>query len=84
MTHLWIPGQPITVKSDPLGSPLWFRWQGQRHGVERVCDRWRVDDDWWKGRVWREYFKLATRRGLLVVVYRDFLTNRWFLQRAFD
>ena len=42
--------------------------------VERVLDRWRVDEGWWEERVWRSSFRLITRDGLLVVdeAYADF------------
>lgn len=84
MTHLWPEGEPIQVASDASQAPQTFAWRGQAHRVERVAKRWRVDVDWWRGRVWREYFKLTTHTGLLVVIYRDVLTNRWYLQRLYD
>ncbi|KAB2867357.1 MAG: hypothetical protein F9K46_00505 [Anaerolineae bacterium] len=84
MTYLWPDGDPIEVQADALGTPLQFTWQGQSHAVERVARRWRVDVDWWRGRVWREYFKLTTQTGLLVVIYRDFMGDTWYLQRLYD
>jgi hypothetical protein len=84
MTRLWVPGQPIRVKADPLGGPVSFSWRGKRHPVERVCSRWRIDQAWWTRHIWREYFKLTTKTGLLVIVYRDFVSGRWFLQKVYD
>ena len=52
--------------------------------IQAVARRWRVDQDWWRQRVWREYFKLTTRTGLLVIIYRDLLSGRWYLQRLYD
>ncbi|MCB0209356.1 MAG: hypothetical protein KDJ52_08505 [Anaerolineae bacterium] len=52
--------------------------------MQYVAKRWRVDQDWWRGRIWREYFKLTTKTGLLVIIYRDLLTGEWFLQRLYD
>jgi hypothetical protein len=46
--------------------------------------RWRIDVDWWRGRVWREYFKLVTRTGLLVEVYHDLVGGQWYVQRLYD
>jgi hypothetical protein len=77
-------GDPIAVQSDGLQTPRTFTWQGQAHGVQAIAKRWRVDVDWWRVRVWREYFKLTTHTGLLVVIYRDLLTGRWYLQRLYD
>ena len=84
MTRLWPQGEPITVQADEQLAPRSFVWQGRRHPVEQIAKRWRVDQGWWQGRVWREYFKVATGSGLLVVLYRDFLSGEWFLQRVYD
>ena len=84
MTHLWPDGLPIPVEADALGVPRRFEWLGQTHKVEIVANRWRVDEDWWRGRIWREYFKLATDTGLLVVVFRDLVGGGWYLQRLYD
>ena len=84
MTRLWPGGDPIRVMADPLGAPRSFTWRGRRHPVTRVMRRWRIDVDWWRGRVWREYFKLVTRTGLLVEVYHDLVGGEWFVQRLYD
>ncbi len=84
MTYLWPGGLPITVNADDLGTPLCFAWQGSEHQVLGITRRWRVDEEWWHRRIWREYFKLYTRTGLLVIVYRDFIGQQWYLQRLYD
>jgi hypothetical protein len=56
----------------------------QTHTVQGIAKRWRVDVEWWRKRIWREYFKLYTHTGLLVVLYRDLLTGQWYLQRLYD
>ncbi|NLF00990.1 MAG: hypothetical protein GX601_08430 [Anaerolineales bacterium] len=83
MTHLWPEGQPIVVEVDALGTPCRFVWLGQTHTVEIVANRWRVDEAWWRERIWREYFKLATDTGLLVVVFRDLVDGGWYVQRVY-
>jgi len=84
MTHLWPNGEPIAVVSDADGTPCSFEWQGRAHPVTGISKRWRVDNGWWRVRIWREYFKLETETGLLVIVYRDLLTDQWYLQRLYD
>jgi Domain of unknown function (DUF6504) len=84
MTRLWPGGDPIRVRADALGAPHSFTWRGRRHPVERVTRRWRLDVDWWRGRIWREYFKLVTRTGLLMVIYHDLAAGGWYVQRVFD
>lgn len=84
MTRLWPGGTTIRVRADDMGAPLSFTWQGHKHTVTKVSRRWRVDDFWWRKRIWREYFKLATHSRMLVVVYHDLVTGQWFLERQWD
>lgn len=92
MTRLWPNGQPITAisskqsRSDPVPGeePVRFTWQGRTHQVVEVTKAWRVDIDWWRGRIWRAYFKLSTDTGLLVILYQDLLNGEWYLQRLYD
>lgn len=84
MTRLWAKGQPITAASDADGTPHSFEWQGRTHHVTGISKRWRVDTGWWRLRVWREYFKLETDTGLLVIIYRNLLTDDWYFQRLYD
>jgi hypothetical protein len=70
--------------ADETGTPTQFTWRGQTHVVQAVANCWRLDDGWWRGRVWREYFKVTTDTALLVIVYRDLLNKRWYLQQVYD
>ncbi|MCC7209329.1 MAG: hypothetical protein IT323_18610 [Anaerolineae bacterium] len=84
MTYLWPDGQPITVEVDGLDMPHQFTWQGRVHPVQGIANYWRVDEDWWRGRICRNYFKLYTRTGLLAVLFKDLLNGRWYLERLYD
>ncbi|NDJ75765.1 MAG: hypothetical protein GYB65_05865 [Chloroflexi bacterium] len=84
MTHFWPEGQPIEVQVDELWTPLLFSWNGTPHPVQVIVDRWRVDEEWWRGRVWREYFRLITTTGLLVEVFHDLTSGAWCVQRVYD
>ena len=62
------------------------------HDVVAVCARWRVDTDWWRDPVVREYWKLGLRRtsgssgsepDVLCDVFRD-PRDRWCLSRVYD
>lgn len=84
MTYLWPKGEVIAVQCDALATPLVFNWQGRNHPVEGIAKRWRVDQGWWRKRIWREYFKLTTQTGLLVIIFREVQTGAWYLQRLYD
>jgi hypothetical protein len=99
MTRLWPEGELITVVEEgalPLSAspsrgdggkvvlPGAFSWQGQHHEVSAVTRHWRVDLDWWREPVWRDYFKLVTTSGLLVIIYHNLISGKWYLQRLYD
>ena len=72
----------IEVDLDPAGQPARLRWEGGSVTVE-VCNRWRVEEAWWRRPVSRDYYKLAGTR-LLALVYLDRVDGTWHLERVFD
>lgn len=84
MTRLWPSGQPVDVEVDAQGRPAGFFWRGRRHPVGEIVRDWRVDFGWWRQQQWRAYYKLRTESGLLVVLYQDLVSGRWYVQRLYD
>lgn len=84
MTFFWPDGLPVAVEADSRWVPRRLTWQARVHGVEMIVDRWRVDEEWWYARVWREYFTVITDTGLLIDVFHDLKTDTWYLQRLYD
>jgi hypothetical protein len=84
VTRLSVNGLAIAVTCDADGMPVRLTWGGAAHPVTAVIERWRVDAEWWRGRVWRMYFRLTTDTGLLLEVYHDLLADGWFIQRVYD
>ena len=80
----WKEGDPATVETDRMGLPTCFHWLGQSHPVQEISNVWRVDDAWWKGRVWRDHFKLITTTGLLVILSHDLTSDLWYITRLYD
>ena len=63
-------GHPaIEVELDDAGALVAIRWNGRRETVE-VCNRWRVEEAWWREPIARDYFKVAGDRWL-ALVYLD-------------
>jgi hypothetical protein len=84
MTRLWSKGVSIVVQSGS-DSPEHLIWQSQTHHVAAVVKQWRVNVDWWRGEsVARDYYKVTTTTGLLLIIYRDLQTGAWYLQRLYD
>jgi hypothetical protein len=84
MTPFWPDGQPIEVETDDLWTPLLITWEDKPHSVLIIVGRWRVDEEWWQHRIWREYFRLVTRSGLLIEIFHDLTAKEWYLQRIYD
>jgi hypothetical protein len=84
VTRFWPAGLPIAVTCDALLTPVSLRWHGHRHPIAAILDRWRVDEGWWRRRIWREYFTLTTHTGLLILIYHDVRDDTWRLQRVYD
>ncbi len=72
----------IDVDLDAQGRPWRLRWDGGSEQVE-VCNRWRVDEAWWRRPVSRDYYKLAGQH-LLALVYLDRIDQTWHLERVYD
>jgi hypothetical protein len=84
MTRLWPEGAPIQVTVDQDGQPRHIVWQDRPHLVAHITRRWRVRSDWWREMVWRDYFKLITNTGLLLIIYHDLRQETWHVQQLFD
>jgi len=51
--------------------------------VDSVREQWVVEDRWWTAKpLRRRYFEIVLEDGRNVVVFRDLVSRRWFLQRA--
>lgn len=84
MTRLWPEGEAIQVIGDQPEGPRQLVWQGQTHPVAEITRHWRVQSDWWHEPLWRDYFKLTTTTGLLLIIYHDLLADQWYVQRLYD
>lgn len=82
MTRLSGHHPRIDVDLDAHGQPICLRWEGGSEPVE-VCNRWRVEEAWWRKPVNRDYYKLYGQR-LLALVYLDLVDGTWHLERVFD
>jgi hypothetical protein len=82
MTRLLHEHPAIEVELDPEGSLEAISWNGRREAVE-VCNRWRVDEAWWREPIARDYFKVVGARWL-ALVYLDRVDGSWHLERLYD
>jgi hypothetical protein len=82
MTRLLREHPTIDAEVDPAGRLVAIAWNGRREQVE-VCNRWRVEESWWRERISRDYFKVVGPRWL-ALVYLDRTDGTWHLERLYD
>jgi hypothetical protein len=79
VTRLFDPPRPVEVALGPEGSPSLV------DGMPVLpANSWRVEVDWWRRPVAREYWKLVVSDRVLCEVYHDLNEDAWFLERVYD
>ncbi len=70
----------VRVRTDDAGLPAELLQIGKRLRVEAVRERWRIDDEWWRDPISREYYALVLEDGRPVILFRDLVTGGWYGQ----
>jgi hypothetical protein len=81
MTRLLRAHPEISVEPAADGN-LVVAWNGRRERVE-VCNRWRVEESWWREPIARDYYKVVGERWL-ALIYFDRAAGSWHLERLYD
>jgi hypothetical protein len=81
VTRLLRAHPPIRVELDE-GRLIAITWGDWREPVE-VCNRWRVEEAWWREPIARDYFKVVGERWLALIYY-DRVAGSWHLERLYD
>lgn len=85
MSYLFSPDiGHLSVEIGSDGTLRTLRFHGRRHDVAAVLNRWRIDEGWWAEHQQRDYLKVMTRTGWLVVIYHDLVNDGWYLERVQD
>ena len=53
---------------------------GQRVEIAAIEEEWSIDDEWWRDRLQRHYFRVRLTHGPLRTIFLDGESNRWFEQ----
>jgi hypothetical protein len=48
--------------------------------VEAILESWRIDDEWWRQAIARNYMEVMLEGGKRIVLFQDLLTGQWFAQ----
>ena len=85
MSRLWGAGPKASAASadarrlaerDPLAQMSGIRFS-------RIALSWQLDVNWWRTRIYRDYYKVLAG-GMALVIYHDLLTDAWAIQRVYD
>ncbi len=68
------------MRTDEEGLPTELHRRGKRVQVAAVRERWRIDDEWWRSPISREYFALVLEDGRPVILFRDLVGGGWYGQ----
>ena len=71
---------PIRVRTDEEGVPAMLHQKGKRLRVMAVRERWRIDDEWWRNPISREYYALVLEDGRPIILFRDLVAGEWYGQ----
>jgi hypothetical protein len=71
---------PVQVHTDDDGLPAELHRRGKRFRVVTVRERWRIDDEWWRTPISREYFALVLEDGRPFILFRDLVAGGWYGQ----
>ena len=73
--------QQVTVDLNESGLMTVGRPDGRTVGkVEAILESWRIDDEWWRRTIARNYMEVMLEGGKRMVLFQDLLTGQWFAQ----
>lgn len=72
----------VAVRTDGDGRPLALRTRRGRpmEGIAQIRESWRIDDEWWRRPVSREYHQVVLESGKVTTLYLDLAEGGWYLQ----
>jgi len=73
--------QPVTVGFDE-SRQMTVGWpDGRTVGkIDAILESWRIDDEWWRQTIARNYMEVMLEGGKRMVLFQDLLTGQWFAQ----
>jgi hypothetical protein len=78
------PPRLVQVRLDSDGVPTHLHTAAGWQPVSRVLNRWRLECDWWRNPIAREYWRLLVEDDLALECFCDRLTNAWYVERVYD
>jgi hypothetical protein len=78
-------GARVTVGADGVPTAVQIGRGGHARsaGTRRVIavrERWRIDDEWWRSPLARDYVTVVLEDGRPLTLYRDLVEGGWWVQ----
>ena len=82
---------PVRVKESPSQHPNSLVLDGRADGrtdgriieIASIADTWEISDEWWRGQpVARLYYRVVTREGRHLTIFRDLVDGQWYRQKV--
>lgn len=54
--------------------------QGVHRHVLQIQDTWRIDEEWWRAPIKRQYYRVLFDDYSLRTIYHDLVTGQWYAQ----
>jgi hypothetical protein len=74
----------VEVRVNGRGLPAALRMDGSWRDVVDIALTWRVETDWWRSPVRRDYVRCLISGGDCVDIYRDLEDGTWAWVRRYD
>ncbi len=72
--------QPAAVEEDKRGMPSAELTHGVLRRVTAISEMWRIDDEWWRAEISRQYYLVELEGGTRVTIFQDLVTRAWYAQ----
>ena len=76
------PPEPIDVRTGQDGHPSAFVRGNSWSRVATIDLHWRLEGDWWWGEGRKDYYKVVTRKGEILVLFHESKEDRWYLHAS--
>ncbi len=86
---------PVRVKESPNQHPHSLVLEGRADGrtdertdertieIASIADTWEIYDEWWRGQpIARLYYRVVTREGRHLTIFRDLVDGQWYRQKV--
>lgn len=73
-----IPVQ-VQVRATAEGRPVSIHFRGKWRGIAVVREYWRIDDEWWRKPISRDYRDVVLSDGKPLTVYYDRVDGSWYV-----